>query len=141
MPDTNLPRLDVQFDHWAISVPNLDESIAWYERIFDFKVLRRIHIPQIPANVAVLTRDGLNLEIFEVPNATPLDPARRNPDTDNRTHGHKHMSFRAHNIEALHEELVKRGVDIVWFKKFPHGTNIFLRDNAGCLIEVVEIRD
>ena len=141
MPDTNFPRIDVEFDHWAISVPNLEESIAWYQRIFDFKVLRRIHIPQIPADVAVMTRDGLNLEIFEVPNATPMDPERRVPDTDNRTHGHKHMSFRAKNLDQIHEQLVAQGVDIVWFKKFPHGTNIFLRDNAGCLIEIVDIKD
>ncbi len=122
-------------------MPNLDESVAWYERIFDFKLLRRFHIPQIPAEVAVLTRDGLNLEIFEVPNATPMDPALRTPDTDNRTHGHKHISFRAKDVDAIHDQLVKQGVDIIWFKKFPHGTNIFLRDNSGCLIEIVSIKD
>lgn len=137
------PKLPLAFDHWAISVPSLAESIAWYERVLDFKLLRRFEIPQIPAQVAVLTRDGLNLEIFEVPDAAPLAEERRLPDTDNRTHGHKHISFKAksENMDAIHAALLEMGVDIIWFRKFPHGQNIFLRDNAGNLIEIVNETD
>jgi methylmalonyl-CoA/ethylmalonyl-CoA epimerase len=60
------------------------------------------------------------------------------PDADLQTFGNKHVAFATADIEAVHAQLVDRGADIVWMRRFAFGTNIFLRDNAGNLIEFVQ---
>jgi hypothetical protein len=41
-------------------------------------------------------------------------------------------------VRDFAEELKRRGADIVWVKEMKHGSNIFIRDNAGNLIEFVQ---
>ena len=133
-----MTELNFSFHHGAISVPNLNETLDWYARVLGFEVERKFPIPAIPANVAIIRNGDLRMEVFEVPNAAELPDARRQPDSDNRTHGNKHVAFTISNVEAFSAELEKRGADIVWVKKLPHGANIFIRDNSGNLIEFVE---
>lgn len=130
--------LQFGFHHLGISVPDLDETIDWYGKVLGFTVERRFPIPSIPAQVAIIRNGDLRVEIFEVPGAAALPADRRQPDTDNRTHGNKHLSFVIENVEAFGAELEQRGADIVWIKRMAHGANIFIRDNAGNLIEFVE---
>jgi len=124
--------------HGGLSVPDLDASIAWYRSVLGFEVARRFPIPAIPADVAVLKNGPLHIELFQVANAKPLPPERREPDTDVYTHGNKHVSFAVERVREFAEELKRRGADIVWVKEFEHGANIFIRDNAGNLIEFVQ---
>ena len=124
--------------HGAASVPDLEEAIEWYGRVLGFTVERRFPIPAIPAEVAIIRNGDLRIELFEVPGAEALPEGRRLPDTDNRTHGNKHVSFVIENVEQFGEELKRRGADIIWIRRMPHGANIFIRDNAGNVIEFVE---
>ena len=70
--------------------------------------------------------------------AKPLPAERRQPDTDVYTYGNKHVSFAVENVREFAEELKRCGADIVWVKEMKHGSNIFIRDNAGNLIEFVQ---
>lgn len=124
--------------HGAMSVPDLDAAIAWYARVLGFELEVRFPIPAIPAEVAMLKREQLRIELFEVPNAQPLPPERREPNSDNCTHGNKHVAFAVQDVDAAAAHLKAAGADIVWIKRFPWGANIFLRDIAGNLIELVE---
>ena len=124
--------------HYGISVPSLDAAIAWWERVLSFQLQRRFPIPSIPAEVAILANGPCHVELFEVPGAKPADPARSNPNEDLLTHGNKHPCFAIADVEDFAEELRARGADIVWVRKFEFGSNIFIRDNAGNLIEFVE---
>ena len=54
------------------------------------------------------------------------------------TVGNKHVAFVVEHVETFAEELKSRGADIVWVQRNPHGANIFIRDNAGNLIEFLE---
>jgi methylmalonyl-CoA/ethylmalonyl-CoA epimerase len=131
-------RVPLRFHHGGVSVPNLEASIAWYAQALGFEVESRIEIPQIPAKVAMLKRGELRMELFEVPGAAPLPPERRQPNTDVHTHGNKHTAFAVHSIDALIEELRGRNVDIAFIGRFDFGSNVFVRDNAGNLIEFVQ---
>ena len=124
--------------HAGISVPDLSNAIAWWQHVLGFEVARRFPIPAIPAEVAILRNGPLHIELFEVPGAKPLPDERRTPDTDVHTHGNKHVSFAVHSVREFAAELRRRGADIVWVREMPHGSNIFIRDNAGNLIEFVE---
>jgi catechol 2,3-dioxygenase-like lactoylglutathione lyase family enzyme len=80
----------------------------------------------------------LHMELFEVEGAHKLPVERREPDSDLHTHGNKHVSFAVSNVQEFATELRRRGADIVWVKEMKHGSNIFIRDNAGNLIEFVQ---
>ena len=124
--------------HCGISIPNLDAAIAWWRDVLGFEVARRFPIASIPAEVAMMQNGPLHIELFEVPGAKTLPPERRMPDTDVYTHGNKHVSFAVDSVRELAEELRRRGADIVWIKEQAHGANLFIRDNAGNLIEFVQ---
>jgi methylmalonyl-CoA/ethylmalonyl-CoA epimerase len=130
--------IELKHHHGGVSVPNLDESIKWYGKVLDFEVEKIFEIPQIPARVAMLRRGDLRIELFEVPGAAPMSADRRIPDRDVHTHGNKHVAFAIRDVDPVEQELRARGADIVWVGRFKHGSNIFIRDNAGNLIELVQ---
>jgi methylmalonyl-CoA/ethylmalonyl-CoA epimerase len=130
--------LEFWHHHGGVSVPDLNAAVAWWHDVLGFELERRFSIPPIPAEVAMLRNGPLYVELFEVPGARPLPPERRMPDTDVHTHGNKHVAFAIHDVRAFSEELRRRGADIVWVRDMPHGSNIFIRDNAGNLIEFVQ---
>jgi len=132
---------DLKHHHGGVSVPNLEESIRWYSEMLGFEVEKQFPIPQIPANVAMLRRGTLRIELFELADAKPLPVDRREPHSDLQTHGNKHMAFAIKHVDTAAEELKRLGADIVFVGHFKHGSNIFLRDNAGNLIELVEQPD
>jgi methylmalonyl-CoA/ethylmalonyl-CoA epimerase len=130
--------LEFWHHHGGISVPDLDASIEWWCSVLGFEVAERFPIPAIPADVAMLVNGPLHIELFEVAGAKPLPDERRQPDTDVYTHGNKHVSFAVADCIEFAAELRRRGADIVWVKAMKHGSNIFIRDNAGNLIEFVQ---
>jgi methylmalonyl-CoA/ethylmalonyl-CoA epimerase len=125
-------------DHGAVSVPNLDDAIKWYHDILGFDLERRAFLESVPASVAVLINGPLRIELFQAEAGKPPSEDRAMPDEDIKTWGNKHISFAADNVEKLGAELRRRGADIVWIKKFAFGSNIFMRDNSGNLIEIVQ---
>lgn len=124
--------------HGGVSVPDLEAAIAWWRTVMGFEVAARFPIPAIPADVAMLVNGPLHIELFQVAGAKPLPDERRQPDTDVHTHGNKHVSFAVDDVREFAAELRRRGADIVWVKEMKHGSNIFIRDNAGNLIEFVQ---
>ena len=124
--------------HGGISVPELDAAIAWWRDVLGFEVERRFPIPTIPAQVVILKNGPLHIELFQVEGAKSLPDERREPDTDVYTHGNKHVSFAVESVREFAEQLKVRGADIVWVKEMEQGANIFIRDNAGNLVEFVE---
>ena len=130
--------LDLKHHHGGVSVPDLEASIQWFARVLEFEVENRFEIPAIPAKVAMLRRGNLRVELFEVPGARALPEERRQPNTDLRTHGNKHLAFAVKDAVATAEVLKARGADIVFVGHFEFGANVFIRDNAGNLIEFVQ---
>lgn len=130
--------IELKHHHGGVSVPDIEASISWWHEVLDFEVERRFYIAGIPAQVAILRRGDLRMELFEVAGAKPLPDERRTANTDLKTHGNKHVAFAVQNVDAVAEQLRKRGADIEFVGHFPHGDNIFIRDNAGNLIEFVQ---
>ncbi len=125
--------------HGGISVPDLDAAIAWWDRMFGFKLKSRGPIPSVPCDMAMVANGNLHMELFEVPGASPPPYDRTYPDKDLYTYGNKHVSFACADVDSFAEELRNRDADIVWVKHFPNGNaNIFMRDPWGNLIEIVQ---
>ena len=130
---------ELWFHHLGVSVADLGASIAWWQDMLGFELLRRYAIESIPAEVAVLGNGALHVELLSVAGATPADPARRVPDEDLRTLGNKHVAFCVGDVRGFIATIGARGADIVWLREFSDGRAAsFVRDNEGNLIEFVQ---
>lgn len=134
-----MSELQLWHHHGALSVPDLDASIEWYCRVLGFEVKDRFAHPKVVgAEVALLRNGSMHIELFKLPDAAPAAAERADPHRDLLTHGHKHLAFAVPDIDATAEELRKRDADIAWVARIERGAVIFLRDNAGNVLEFVE---
>jgi len=130
---------DIEWNHVALSVPNIAESIAWYEKMLGFKGTVRPGQPGARQQVADLRRGNITIELFQVMDAAPLPESRKNPSEDFRTHGVKHFGFEVKNLPAVLAELKAKGVKMAFdLRVTPTEDFAFISDNAGNAIELIE---
>jgi metallo-beta-lactamase class B len=131
---------DLEWNHVALSVPNIAESIAWYEKMLGFKgTVRGQPSPSARQIVADLRRGNITIELFQVADAAPLPESRKNPSEDFRTHGVKHFGFEVKNLPAVLAELKAKGVKTAFdMRDAPTERFAFISDNAGNAIELIE---
>lgn len=128
-------------DHLGVSVADLKASIAWYRDMLGFELVRALDIPDAEdsGRVALMRHGDFILELFCVPGAVPLPNDRREPASDIRTHGVKHLAYAVADIEAVMARLKGRGVDVAWDIVVHDGDRCaFVRDPTGNLVEFVE---
>lgn len=125
--------------HLGISVPDMDESIAWYTDVLGFSLLSDDFIDPIKARVAFLKHGEFSIELFEIEGAKPLPEERRIPNLDIQTHGTKHMAFAVRDIHKFVDRLKEKNVDIA-MDIFPMEGDLvcFIRDNSGNLLELIQ---
>ena len=129
-------------DHGGISVGDLDASIAWYRDMLGFELLRVVDVPEDTGKVALLKQGNFILELFCLPSAAPLPEERRQPGSDIRVQGIKHIAYAVRDIVAFMDGLKAKGVDLVWDVVVHDGDKCaFVRDNTGNLVEFVERPD
>lgn len=134
--------IELKYHHGGVSVPDIEESIRWYRDVLGFDVELRAHLAAANADIAMLQRGPLRIELFQVQGAAPLPEERRIPDLDLKTHGNKHVCFGIRSVDEAEREFRAKNVDIVFIKRMPGlQPNIFIRDNAGNLIEFIEQPD
>lgn len=125
-------------NHFAISVADMEESIAWYERVFGFQVIDRSEIPGTGIKVSHMQAPGFTLEIFCAPNSVTLPEDRTVPNRDLLTQGNKHISFGVPDAHILLEEFEKLGVKVAFIAEVDSTYGVFINDNTGNLIEIFE---
>ena len=125
-------------NHFAISVTDLEESIAWYERVFGFQVLDRSEIPGTGVRVSHMQAPGFLLELFCPPDAPALSEDRKIPNQDFLTPGNKHISFGVPDAHILLEEFKRMGVNVAFVAEVDGTYGVFINDNTGNLIEIFE---
>lgn len=126
------------FHHGGVSVPSLDEAIDWYSRVLGFELEKRFYIEAARSHTAMVRKESLRFEIFEVEGAAVLPEDRRHPPADLRTHGNKHIAFGVTDLESFLADMESKGADIAFVVREDFGKSCFLRDCAGNLIEFVE---
>ena len=126
-------------NHYAISVADFEESIAWYERVFGFTVIDRSEIPGTGVRVSHMQGVGFILEIFcPSDKGIKLPDYRKNPNEDFMHNGNLHASFGVKDAHKAKEEFEKMGVDIAFVAEVDGTYGVFIRDNTGNLIEIFE---
>ncbi len=135
---TNEPALRISAHHVGISVPNLEESIAWYGRMLGFEVVRRV--AEDPGmTIALLRRGDFHIELFELADGEPLPGYRRDPSADLRVHGTKHLAFQVDDARAAAAELEAKGAEIAFGPvENERSIFVFISDNSGNTFELIQ---
>jgi methylmalonyl-CoA/ethylmalonyl-CoA epimerase len=127
--------------HVGISVPNLEESIAWYKRMLGFEVVTRMPGGESGMNVALIKRGNFHIELFQVAGAKPLPEYRRDPSADLRVHGLSQFAFQVSDAKAAADELKAKGAEIAMGPVDSTGVVfVFIRDNAGNCFELIQYK-
>ena len=147
-----LPSLSLH--HFSVSVPNLDEAIAWYSDTLGFQTEQRFAIDSIFAKAAFLVRESLRIELWQIAGGAPVPDSRKEPNTDLQSGGTKHVAFLVPDLQGCLRELIHRGVDVASVQRHPSqpmakdstpldatkapAFAAFIRDPAGTLIELLD---
>ena len=124
-------------NHFAISVADMEESLAWYEKVFGFTVLDRSEIPGTGVKVSHMQAPGFLLELFCAPDSAPLAGERKVPNLDFLTQGNN-ISFGVPDAHILLDEFRELGVNIAFIAEVDGTYGVFINDNTGNLIEIFE---
>lgn len=105
--------MDFKTLHVGISVYNMEESLEWYEKNLEFKLVKDDgFVPPLKARICFIEKDGFQIELFEYEQPKKLPEDRLIPNSDLQTVGTKHVAFAVEDMSALKERFVANGVDI-----------------------------
>ncbi len=123
-----------QLDHLNLTVSNLDQSIAWYGRVFGFELVERAVQDGVPWGV--VKAGSAMLCIYEHPARTMLD---RFELGDADQHGLNHLALRITDEAAWLATVEREHLTILYdgVVKWPHSQSWYLKDPTGYEIEVV----
>jgi catechol 2,3-dioxygenase-like lactoylglutathione lyase family enzyme len=123
---------------FALSVPNMAESVAWYSEKLGLGVILQV---REGVEVTVLEGGGLTVELLQDPAARP--PAWVGIARPELLHGFFKAGFVVRDFDKTIEELRARGV-VFAYGPFPaqgvQRANVIIRDNAGNLIQIFSDR-
>ena len=138
--------------HTALSTPDLDRTIAFYRDLFGFEVefdfswdesneaFKRTHaLAETAGRVAMLSREGARLEVFEYRKPTPLPVSSPRGNAD---HGICHLCFEVKEIDQEYDRL--KGAGMAFQSEPIPQANVkccYGSDPDGNIIELIEYFD
>jgi methylmalonyl-CoA/ethylmalonyl-CoA epimerase len=140
--DNNIVGFEISHHHVALSVPNAEESAAWYRKMFGFEVVTRMTQGGAnKMNIVHIKRGNCYIELFQVEGAKPLPEYRRDATADLGVHGTVHFAFQVSNVNAAVKELKAKGAEIAMGPVDTPGVAfVFVRDNAGITFELIQYK-
>ena len=128
----------MRFDHVAIAVANIDESLKTYQRLGNFEI-RRTEVPGQKVKVALIRVGEVNIELLE-PSSEDSNVAKFLRE---RGEGLHHIAFGVDDIAASMVELGPKGFHFLYEKpadgKFGSKVNfIHPRDTGRVLVELTQ---
>ncbi len=131
---------EISHHHVGISVPNAEESAAWYHKMLGFEVVTRMK-QGAGMTVVHIKRGNCYIELFQIAGAKPLPEYRRDPSADLRVHGLVHFAFQVSDVPAAIKELRAKGAEIAMEPVDTPGVAFaFVRDNAGNCFELIQYK-
>lgn len=124
--------------HAGISVGNMDEALEWYQKNLDFELVRDNYMPPLGARVCFVKNGDFQLELFQHDRPNPIPEERLTPNSDLQTIGTKHVAFAVPDMKAQKAKFLANGVDIAHEVSMGGMSIMFVRDNSGVLIELIE---
>ena len=123
----------MRLEHANITVANIDDSTAFYRRLFDFRVRWEGSASGSdgPVRAVHLGTDTTYLSLFEAekPNAGRADYG---------VPGVNHIGFEVDSLEPYRARLAELGTEIHFEPEYEPGRRIYFFDPDGVEIELVE---
>jgi catechol 2,3-dioxygenase-like lactoylglutathione lyase family enzyme len=99
--------------HVCISVADIDAKIAWYERILEFKLIQRLRMKGLDAELAFIKYNNIEIELVALDMIDKF--VRPPPPIDHlRLQGLSQISFRVDNIEKTLCVFRRKGIDPIF---------------------------
>jgi catechol 2,3-dioxygenase-like lactoylglutathione lyase family enzyme len=131
---------EISHHHVGISVPNAEESAAWYQKMLGFEVVSRMN-QGAGMTVVHIRRGNCYIELFQIAGAKSLPEYRRDPSADLRVNGLVHFAFQVSDVPAAIGELKEKGAEIVMGPMDTPGVAFgFVRDNSGNCFELIQYK-
>jgi len=131
----------ISHHHIGISVPNAEESAAWYRKMLGFEIVTRMN-QGAGMTVVHIKRGNCYIELFQVDGAKSLPDYRRDPTKDLGVHGTVHFAFQVSDALAVIKELRTKGAEIAMEPVVTPGVVFaFIRDNSGNCFEIIQYKN
>ena len=124
----------IKFDHVAITVKDLEKSIQWYKKNFNFTELRRFEKSTLEIRGATLKQDHFTLELLEPYNPIIVKHKQTDLTTCLGNTGANHLAFVADDIEKMYSRLKNNRVRMI--TKVIDSRYFFCVDPDCVLIEI-----
>jgi len=137
-PRTAATGMVAHLDHLNLSVADLEETVAWYGRVFGFEVRETGVYDGAPW--AILRAGEALLCLYQYPERELLDGDAL---AERRIHGFNHFGLRVRDREAWEETLRRERVPVLYggVVRWPHGDSWYVTDPTGYEIEVAHWDD
>ena len=125
--------------HVGISVNKMDEALEWYKKNLDYELVKDDgYVPPLKAHICFISNGDFEIELFQYDEPKPIPEDRLTPNSDLQTVGTKHLALAVPDMKAMKEKLVANGVDIAHEVTMGADSVMFIRDNSGVLIELIQ---
>ncbi len=135
------PLAQIRAEHVMISTGDYAGTLAWYRDKLGFQVKHEWSVPEFPGvHLAYIELNGFVIEVVGTPKAFQERKTPPDLETALSDRGFGHLAFLAADVDAVAEELRRRGVTAVQPPtSFPDAGRrvLFIRDNNGNFIEFV----
>lgn len=124
----------------AISVPNIKQTVEWYEDKLGFKLQNRRNV-STGIEIALIEKNGFYIDIIRIANSKNVEGAPKDPPDHLSIQGLRNIVFWVDDLKATDAQLKARGVRLIWESRFIPEVNTSVtnfRDNNGNLIAIWE---
>jgi len=130
-----MPDPAIRFDHVAITVRDMQRSVAFYRDLLGFDVLGQLLVNEGRTKLVYLRSGGAYVELFEYRDHD-AETAVGVPDT---VGGFKHLALQTDDVDGLAARLKAAGIEFTLDPLDAEGgvRLAFFRDPDGNLLEIV----
>ena len=130
-----MPDPTIRFDHVAITVRDMERSVAFYRDLLGFDVLGQLLVNKGRMKLVYLRSGGAYVELFEYRDHD-AETAVGVPDT---VGGFKHLALQTDDVDGLAARLKAAGIEFTLDPLDAEGgvRLAFFRDPDGNLLEIV----
>ena len=142
MPES-VARQKVLFDHIGLNVPDLEEAMDWYCRVFDLTAANifEVHGTDL-RGVMLLHESGYRIELVQRPNSVPgMQPSSAYDAAG--TWGYGHFCIAVDDVQQEYDRLIEGGCTMRMVPSpspRPGAMVSFVADPWGNLVEVISNR-